>query len=110
VVGLFPPKSRVEALPTFPAVERDLSPIVAEAMTWDEVRTVVISSKLPRLESLEFVGTFRGKQIGAGKKSLTLRLRFRDAGKTLRHEEVDTEVNTLVGLLNTRCGASWRTV
>ncbi|XVJ60627.1 MAG: phenylalanine--tRNA ligase subunit beta [Tepidisphaera sp.] len=110
VVGLFPPKSRVEALPTFPAVERDLSPIVAEAMTWDEVRTVVSSSKLPRLESLEFVGTFRGKQIGAGKKSLTLRLRFRDAGKTLRHEEVDTEVNTLVGLLNTQCGASWRTV
>lgn len=110
VAGLFPPKSRVEALPTFPAVERDLSPIVAEAVTWDEVKSVVGSSKLPRLEAIEFVGTFRGKQIGVGKKSLTLRLRFRDAGKTLRHEEVDTEVNTLVGLLNTRCGASWRTV
>jgi phenylalanyl-tRNA synthetase beta chain len=96
-------------LPTFPAVERDLSPVLAESVTWDEIRSTVQSATLPRLEALDFVGTFRGKQIGEGKKSLTLRLRFRDASKTLRHEEVDTEVQTLVGLLNTRCGASWRT-
>ena len=67
------------------------------------------SAALPRLEAVDFVGTYRGKQAGAGKKSLTLRLRFRDAGKTLRHEEVDAEVGTIVGLLNARCGASWRT-
>jgi phenylalanyl-tRNA synthetase beta chain len=109
ILALFPPKSRVEALPTFPAVERDLSPVLAESVTWDEIRSTVQSATLPRLEALDFVGTFRGKQIGEGKKSLTLRLRFRDASKTLRHEEVDTEVQTLVGLLNTRCGASWRT-
>lgn len=109
LIALFPPKSRVEALPTFPAVERDLSPVVAETVTWDQVRGVVASAALPRLEGVDFVGTYRGKQAGAGKKSLTLRLRFRDAGKTLRHEEVDAEVGTIVGLLNARCGASWRT-
>lgn len=109
LIALFPPRSRVESLPTFPAVERDLSPVVAEAITWDQVRGVVASASLPRLESVDFVGTYRGKQAGAGRKSLTLRLRFRDATKTLRHEEVDAEVQTIVGLLNARCGASWRT-
>lgn len=109
ILALFPAKSRVEALPTFPAVERDLSPVVAESVTWDAVRGVVLGASLPRLEAVEFVGTYRGKQVGAGKKSLTLRLRFRDAGKTLRHEEVDTEIGTVVGLLNSRCGAGWRT-
>jgi trehalose-6-phosphate synthase len=32
------------------------------------------------------VGVFRGKQIGAGKKSVTLTLVFRDPERTLRHE------------------------
>ncbi len=109
LIRLFPPRSRVEALPAFPAVERDLSPLVPEETTWDHVREVVAGAALPRLEGVSFVGVYRGKQIGAGRKSLTLRLRFRDAQKTLRHEEVDGEVAQIVERLNRECGASWRT-
>ncbi len=110
ITSHYPFKTRITALPTFPAVERDLSPIIAEATTWDAVRWAVEATPLPRLEAVAFVGTFRGKQIGAGKKSLTLRLRFRDPAKTLRHEEVDGEIGTIVASLNERCGAGWRTV
>ncbi|MEK6703499.1 MAG: phenylalanine--tRNA ligase subunit beta [Planctomycetota bacterium] len=110
ICALYPAKTRITALPTFPAVERDLSPIVGETLTWDAVRGAVESTALPRLEGVGFVGTFRGKQIGAGKKSLTLRLRFRDPARTLRHEEVDGEIATIVASLNSKCGAGWRTV
>lgn len=109
LTSLYPPKTRITALPTFPPVERDLSPIVSETVTWDAVKDAVESTALPRLEGVAFVGTFRGKQIGAGKKSLTLRLRFRDPARTLRHEEVDGEIGTIVANLNSRCGAGWRT-
>jgi phenylalanyl-tRNA synthetase beta chain len=110
LLAAFPAVSVVKTLPTFPAVERDLSPVLPETMTWDVVRGTVMGAKVPRLEAVEFVGTFRGKQIGVGKKSVTLRLRFRDPAKTLRHEEVDAEVQTIVGVLNSVCAATWRTV
>ncbi|QOI99119.1 MAG: phenylalanine--tRNA ligase subunit beta [Phycisphaeraceae bacterium] len=110
LIGLFPPGSRVHDLPAFPCVERDLSPIVDEATSWSALAGAVGSLKLPRLEAVEFVGTFRGKQAGAGKKSVTMRLRFRDPAKTLRHEEVDGEIEAIVSSLNARCGAAWRTV
>jgi phenylalanyl-tRNA synthetase beta chain len=109
LLAVFPAVSVVKTLPTFPAVERDLSPVLPETMTWDTVRRTVMDAQVHRLEAVEFVGTFRGKQIGVGKKSVTLRLRFRDPGKTLRHEEVDAEVQTLVAVLNSTCAATWRT-
>ena len=107
--SLYPPKAKAHALPSFPAVERDLSPIVPDGVTWDKVRTFVHSAKLPRLENVEFVGTYRGKQTGAGKKSLTFRLWFRDGAKTLKREEVDPELASLMGKMKAELGAEWRT-
>jgi len=105
----YPPKSRVEMLPTFPAVEKDLSPVVDEGVTWDRVRETVSACGLARLEAVDFVGVYRGKQLGAGKKSLTLRMRFRDASTTLRHEDVNAEVTAVMDRLVKDTGASWRT-
>ena len=54
------------------------------------------------------MGAFRGKQIGAGKKSVTLRMVFRDPERTLRHEEVDPQVDAVVKALEGGTGASLR--
>lgn len=96
LVALFPPKALVHALPEFPAIERDLSLIVAEQTAWAGIEQLIAGLKLPLLESSSFVGTFRGQQVGAGRKSVTLRLRFRDHTRTLRHEEVDPQVATVI--------------
>ena len=104
----YPPKSRVEMLPVFPAVEKDLSPVVDERVTWDQVRGAVSACGLARLEAVDFVGLYRGKQLGAGKKSLTLRMRFRDPATTLRHEDVNAEVSAVMDRLVKDTGASWR--
>jgi phenylalanyl-tRNA synthetase beta chain len=106
---LFPPRATPAPLPQFPGIERDLSLIVDEPVAWAQVRSLVQGAKLQRLEAVEFVGTYRGKQIGDGKKSLTLRLRFRDAGRTLRHEEVDPEVDGITTLLQREFAAEFRT-
>lgn len=96
LLGSYPPRSSVKPLPTFPGIERDLSLIVAEATTWGEIEALVLRSRPARLEGAEFVGVYRGPQAGAGKKSVTLRLRFRDPEKTLRHEEVDPEMRQIM--------------
>ncbi|MDX2117618.1 MAG: phenylalanine--tRNA ligase subunit beta [Planctomycetota bacterium] len=109
LLAVYPPRAAITTLPSFPCIERDLSAIVADGVAWDALRSKIEATNTPRLEGVEFVGTYRGKQIGAGKKSLTLRLRFRDAGRTLRHEEVDPEVGGITTLLQREFAAEFRT-
>ena len=108
LIALWPPRDRVEALPAFPSIERDLSVLVDERIAWAHMRDTILALKVPRLESAEFIGTFRGKQAGPGKKSVTLRLRFRDPARTLRHEEIDSEVERVVAALVQTVGAVLR--
>jgi phenylalanyl-tRNA synthetase beta chain len=105
---LFPPTAAITTLPQFPGIERDLSLIVPDATRWSEVAALAQSANLARLAQIDFVGTYRGKQIGEGKKSLTLRLTFRDPERTLRHEEVDPQIATLVSLATTKLNAALR--
>jgi phenylalanyl-tRNA synthetase beta chain len=108
LVAAYPPKSAPVVLPHFPAIERDLSLLVDDAVPWARVAELIESARLDRLEALEFVGSYRGKQVGPGKKSVTLRLRFRDPARTLRHEEADAQVHAAVHLARERIGASLR--
>lgn len=108
LVDRFPPQTNLDPLPAFPAIERDLSVIVEESRPWAEISSVVESSAVELFEQVSFVGTFRGEQVGAGKKSVTMRLRFRDPSRTLRHEEVDPQMATIVGNLEKKIGAGVR--
>ncbi|MCL4209579.1 MAG: phenylalanine--tRNA ligase subunit beta [Phycisphaeraceae bacterium] len=101
----YPPQARVEPMPAFPAIERDVSAIVSEATTWDAIRAQVEGLALSMLEGVEFITAFRGKPIEKGRKSVTLRLRFRAADRTLKHEEVDPQVEATVAALCDGLGA-----
>lgn len=104
----FPPPIEAHALPNFPVIDRDVSAIVDERLSWIEVKNGLASLRLHHLEAIDFVTTFRGKQIGQGRKSLTLRARFRAADRTLRHEEVDSQMQTLISALQKQFGAEIR--
>lgn len=108
LIGLYPPESVVTPLPAFPAIERDLSLVVDEGVEWARIARLVEGLKLDRLAGLAFVGVYRGKQAGAGKKSVTLRLRFQDPTRTLRHEEVDPQVEAVVAAAKRELGAELR--
>ena len=96
VVSNYPPKRTVGNLPRFPGIERDLSIVVDEPVTWRQVEQCITDAAPQMLEDLQFLTIFRGKQIGKGKKSLSLRLYFRNPDTTLRHDEVDPQVNAVV--------------
>ena len=104
----YPPETEATALPSFPAIERDVSAIVDDRLPWAEVKSTVDSLRLQHLEAVEFITTFRGKQIGSAKKSLTLRLRFRAADRTLKHDEVDPQMDAMMAALQSRFGAEIR--
>jgi phenylalanyl-tRNA synthetase beta chain len=108
----YPPVAAVAALPAFPGIERDLSLIVDERVTWEKVSAQIAMAKATRpsdrLDAWHFVATYRGQQIGKGLKSMTVRLAFRDATRTLRHEEVDGPVAAIVADLQKAVGATLR--
>lgn len=108
LIDLYPPHSLAHRLPAFPAIERDLSLVLDEGVAWGEVESRLGKMTLDKCVGHTFVGTYRGKQVGAGKKSVTLRLRFRDDERTLRHEEVDPQVETVVGVMTKELGAELR--
>ena len=80
---------KVRPIPKFPAIERDLSIIVDENITWADIVKAVNRKPPDQLEEVQFVGIYRGKAITSGKKSVTLSLRFRDEDGTLTHDTVD---------------------
>ena len=57
----FPPEVVSKALPTQPAIERDVSAILSEDVSWEQVHSAITSLDLPWLESIEFVTVYRGK-------------------------------------------------
>lgn len=108
LVALYPPRAVVTALPAFPSIERDLSLIVREETAWAKIDAMVNALRVPLLESWSFVGAYRGQQAGPGRKSITFRMRFRDPARTLTHEEVSPQVESIVAAASKDLGAEVR--
>jgi phenylalanyl-tRNA synthetase beta chain len=108
LIESYPPETEAHALPGFPAVERDISAIVDEDVSWRHLRWVIETLRLEHLEAVEFVAAFRGKQIGPGRKSITARLRFRSPDSTLVHESVDVQADAAMKALKSDLGAEIR--
>jgi phenylalanyl-tRNA synthetase beta chain len=79
---------RYEALPRFPAVERDFSFVFDDSVVFETIRQSVSGSGIPELRSFSPVEIFRGGKVGAGKYSILLRAKFQSGERTLRDDEV----------------------
>ncbi|WP_428389500.1 phenylalanine--tRNA ligase subunit beta [Mucisphaera sp.] len=108
LLALYPPAYSAAVPPRLPGIERDLSLIVDETLPWAEIQKVIDQAAPARMERLDFVGVYRGKPIPKGRKSVTLRLAFRDPNQTLRHDAVDNEMNTVIDALTTEVKAEIR--
>lgn len=98
------PDTAIDAPPQFPPIERDISAIVDESVSWTTLADTVSELSLPMHERTEFVTVYRGKGVPDQHKSVTLRLRFRADDRTLTREEVEAPmrrvVDALVGTLD----------
>ncbi len=101
---------KIQPIPRFPAIERDLSVVVSEETLWTDIARAVDGSAPAELEDVQFVDIYRGKGIPDGKKSVTLSLRFRDEDGTLTHETVDGYQDAIVKNLAASVGAELRTL
>ncbi len=92
----------------FPAIERDLNFVLDEEVSWAELSRIASETAGAELDRAEFLRQFRGKQLGADKKSYVIRLVFRSAERTLTSEEVDQSVGRIVKACEQSVGAMLR--
>ena len=93
---LFEPGRRSVPPPRFPAVSRDLNFVLDESVAWAGLVSTARDAGGPLVQEISFGGQYRGSQIGAGRKSYVLSVRFMSANRTLTSEEVDAAVANIV--------------
>jgi phenylalanyl-tRNA synthetase beta chain len=77
-----------EDVTTFPSVHQDLAVVVPDEVSAVTVHDAILEGGGELLRSARVFDVFAGEQLGAGRKSLALRLEFRAADRTLTDAEV----------------------
>ena len=112
--ALIPFKSRTNRyarLPEFPMNDYDISFLVDAMTKWDEIYAAAMGKKSEGalLRDVLFVDEYKGKQVPAGKKSVTIRLVIGSGEKTLTAAEIEQVANSTIKKLSKTLGADIRT-
>src|SRR3990167_2004583 len=99
---------KYQTLSQYPPVFRDLAVIIKEDYIWADIENCVKNTKANYLEEINFFDIYRGKQIPAGMKSIAFNLCFQSQDRTLKSEEVDLAVQTILNSLQETLGAELR--
>lgn len=96
-------------LPRFPAIVRDLAPVLDASLPYARVASVAREAAGPLLSDLRLVDVYEGSaQLGEGRRALTLRLTFRALERTLRDAEIENALADVRNALAATLGADLR--
>jgi phenylalanyl-tRNA synthetase beta chain len=79
---------RYEALPRFPAVERDFSFVFDDGVEFEKIHQSVSGLGIAELRSFVPVEIFRGEKVGSSRYSILMRAKLQSSERTLRDDEV----------------------
>ena len=109
--SLVPLKSRTNTfthMAEYPMTDYDISLLLDGSVQWKDVLQTIGGIKSELLHGASFVDEYRGKQVPAGKKSLTLRLSIGSKEKTLTSSEIEEVASNVLNKISKRFGAELR--
>ena len=109
--SLVPLKSRTNTfthMAEYPMTDYDISLLLDGSVQWKDVLQTVGGIKSELLHGASFVDEYRGKQVPAGKKSLTLRLSIGSKEKTLTSSGIEEVASNVLNKIAKRFGAELR--
>lgn len=80
----------------FPAVKRDLSLLIDEAVTFKQLETIAHKTERKLLKEVKVFDVYKGDKIPVGKKSYALSFIIEDEEKTLMDKQIDAIVQKLI--------------
>ncbi len=107
VDALVPYASRTnefEHLSELPVIEKDLSLITSEDVTWEQIKQIVGK----RAKEVIFIEEYRGDQIPKGKKSIMLRVKIVNEQTMMTSEEINKQIEGIVKSLDKQLGVKLR--
>lgn len=99
---------KASPLPKFPPVTRDLSLVVDESVTWKDCTDVITGLGQETLADIDYVTTYRGNPVPAGRKSVTFALQYRSDEGTLTGEEADAGIEEIIAAFQKELNAELR--
>ena len=108
VDALKPFRSRTNTfthLPEYPMTDYDISLLFDSQVKWSQMYDVIAQGihENGLLHGADFVDEYRGKQVPAGKKSVTIRLTIGSLEKTLTSTEIEALAATSMGIKSVVC-------
>jgi phenylalanyl-tRNA synthetase beta chain len=99
---------RIEPLPRYPSVTRDISMLIDETRPAEAIRATVREAAPDTLVRVREFDRYQGKGVAEGKVSLSLRLVFRASDRTLTDAEVQGAMDAVIAALKDRHAAVQR--
>jgi phenylalanyl-tRNA synthetase beta chain len=98
----------IESLPRYPSIVRDISMLIDDTLPAAAVRGTIRSAAPSTLVSIAEFDRYQGKGVPDGRVSLSLRLTFRAADRTLTDDEAQAATERIVEALRTAHNAERR--
>ena len=92
----------------FPDVKRDLSLLINDNISFEELKKLAFSLKSDIIKSVNLFDVYQGKNIPNGKKSYSLSFILSDNTKTLTDHVIDKTMNNLIDLYKLKLSAEIR--
>ena len=97
-----------KSISRFPSIRRDISVLLQNDVTYQEVKNCITSAAGSLLEKVLVFDQYQGDNLKKGYKSLAIGLIFKNVSSTLKDEDVDPLIETVVSALERRLGAQLR--
>ena len=103
--------NRFTHLAEYPETDYDISMLFDSDAAWADIHEAIMGQKKASalVKEAAFVDEYRGKQIPAGKKSVTIRLTIGSGEKTLTSQEIEAAAGQVMKKLGKKLGAELRT-
>jgi len=103
-------KHKVEfvELSKYPEVRRDLSLLLDEKITFNELKSEALKTEKKLLRKVSLFDVYEGDKIAEGKKSYALSFILRDDAKTLNDKQIDKIMKNIMRTFEQKFGAEIR--
>ena len=86
-------------VPKYPAVRRDLSMLVDQQVTFDELKTIAFKTEKKLLKQVQVFDVYEGDKLPEGKKSYALNFILQDEEQTLTDKQIDLIMQKIIANL-----------
>ena len=89
-------KFKLQEIPVFPEVSRDLSLVLDKVIPYSDIETIVTQTIGKYLRKITVFDVFEGKPLEEGQKSYTFNMVLYDNEKTMNDKQIDTIMQKLI--------------